>query len=79
MLEKPDNNVLRAMASLSDNMMFMTYIAWKRKNLETLRKAGDKILDEVQLRWRQGACQALDDDITFCESANESLRAKGAL
>lgn len=76
MLNKPDERVLRAMANLAGNPNWSVILAWQKAELQRLYKVGSCIELDTQLRRNQGACQALEDQIQFEESALEVIRGK---
>lgn len=74
MLNKPPPQVLRAMANLTGDPNHRIVLDWLKSELQRLRKNGDSIEPEVQLRRNQGASQTVDKLIEYHESSIAVLR-----
>lgn len=65
------NNIgSKCTASTTDEAVF---IEWIRDGLEVARKRNDSLQDN-DLRWNQGACQALDEILGSFEIARQVLK-----
>ena len=74
MLVKPSPQVLSALASLEGDSDFTTVMVWLKDSLSSLHAANTDTRDEVQMRWKQGAAQALMDLLQKAESAKAVIR-----
>lgn len=74
MLSKPDRQVVAAMATLSAHPDFNKFLEYLHGSLNEIASESASTKDEVLLRWQQGAMQILQQVITSCSNAPETLR-----
>lgn len=74
MLQKPDQQVLSALASLQGDTRFETIRSWLQASLQDLYKDSVRTKDETLSRWQQGAAQAVDEFLTKANDAQEVIR-----
>ena len=73
MLGKTPPTIIAALSSLEGNSDFEKVCSWLEESLQTLMKDTALTADEVQMRWKQGATQALDDFLTKKKTARDTL------
>ena len=73
MLNRPDEKVLKALHSLKFQQDWKTVRSWLEDSIAKMRKESDSILEEVPLRWNQGACCVLDTLLEYETKTKEIL------
>jgi len=74
MLQKPNQQVLNALASLEGNIHFETIREWLKDSRQHLYHDICITKDEVLSRWQQGAAQAVDEFLTKASDASDVIR-----
>lgn len=74
MLQKPNIQVLNALASLKGNSQFETIRAWMEASLQDLYRDSANTKEEVLCRWQQGAAQAVSEFLEKSRDAEEVIR-----
>lgn len=74
MLNRPDQRVLQSLMRLKGHPDFEVVREWLAQSLDTNRREADTVKDEVLLRWKQGACQALDQILVTEATSRDSLQ-----
>ena len=69
MLNRPDDNTIRAFAALTGNQNFETILEWMRASLKTLDTANRVTRDEILTRWNQGGSQVITDFLSLAEGS----------
>lgn len=78
MLQRPDNQILVALASLKGNPQFETIKAWLESSLQDLYRESVETRDDVLSRWKQGGAQAVRELLDTAHQADEVLRKSRA-
>lgn len=76
MLSKPDRKQFEAMARLRASQDFNQVRHWLEVALEELDKQNRITRDDVDVRWRQGGCQALQDILKNLGEASKVVKAR---
>ncbi len=76
MLGKPTDQQLRALRNLKMAQDWETVQDWLENSLSELRQRTDREADEVQMRWNQGAAQALASLLDNAENAVNKLKTR---
>jgi len=76
MLEKPSEQQLKALRTLSMSKDWEPVKQWLEESLNKIRRSSDREPDETQLRWKQGAAQALSELLEEAEHVIETLKKR---
>ena len=75
MLNRPDERILKALHNLKHHEDWKTIRAWLSDSITAMRKESDSIMEEVPLRWNQGACSALDTLLEYETKTKDLIEA----
>lgn len=76
MLLKPDAKTLSALASIEASQEGKELIRWLRESLDHLLSDAAITRDEINVRWMQGAAQALNENLDYISRSHAILRGK---
>lgn len=61
--------VAKALDTLSGSKEFQVFVSFIKEDLNKLRVANGSMLDETLLRWNQGRCQVLQEQLDIIANA----------
>jgi hypothetical protein len=65
--------VAKALDTLSGSKEFQVFVSFLEEDLAKLRVASGSMLDETLLRWNQGRCQLLQEQLDIIANSRSNL------
>jgi len=65
--------VAKALDTLSGSKEFQVFVSFIEEDLDKLRVASASILDDTLLRWNQGRCQVLQEQLDIIANSRSNL------